>query len=818
MLSLSFRHCLSLLLFWLVVSGLPLASALPLSGESNPLPIKEWQKTLDDTEKELSNPEITDERLMALREEMLTLDAKLREVRDAANEKATVIRHDLDTLGPVPAEDAPPEAATVIARRKVLNEGIATAEGGAKEADLLLGRNGRVFETIKHLRQSRFTQRVLTQSASPLSETVWNKAQPEWQSFWTDLAMPVRTWLQKPEWSQVTRDRLWRLLMGVGLALLLAFPIRTRLARRMMRNLPAGPPTDLYRIRSAALTGLLHAWLPSMAAIAIYLSLVTGGGLAPEAVELAGDALLAAVLVFVVVSIARAALRPNRSTLRLAPLSDAGARRVYWVVVGLAWLFAFHFILSSALKSRDVSLEVIATELLVFSSLVSLVLSGLLSRQVWTRPGHLYLKPFRRGQRLVLGLLIMAIPVSAMTGYVGLSRLLAIHGVVTMALLALLALLMRISDEFAGQLLSAESRSGNYLRRQLALTSEGAEMLEFWIVVAMKTFIVTAGGLAMLFLWSLDRKDLMLWLGETFQGFKLGNITISPLEILLGLLLFTLLLTATRLIQRTLDRRIFPRTRLDMGARTSIRAAVGYAGFTLAALFGISTMGIDFSSLAMIAGALSVGIGFGLQNIVNNFVSGLILLIERPIKVGDWVVVGDLQGHVKQISVRATEIITFDRASVFIPNSSLISGTVMNRTHADRIGRIVLPIGIDHDADVNRTRELLLRIAGENPAVRDNPAPAVLMSGFGDSALKLELVAFVNDVEKVKGVTSELLFAIHAAFRQQGIQTPSPQRDLKLTLDDEQLRRMFLGGLKSASQADENTAESYEVSTHKAPS
>jgi len=787
------RHCL-IHLAWLLVFVSSVGVAATVSPPDwSTLSLKEWQKALEDTEKELSNPEMTDERLLALREDMLKLDGKLRQMRDAANEQATVIRHDLDTLGPVPAEGAPPEAATVVARRKLLNEEIAMAEGGAKEADLLLGRYGRIFETIKRLRQSRFTQRVLTRSLSPLGETVWSKAQPEWQAFWSDMVMPVKTGLQKPEWSQNTRDRLGRLVMGVGLALLLAFPIRTWLARRMVRNLPAGPPTDLYRIRSAAMTGLLHAWLPSMAALAIYLSLVTGDGLTPDAAELASDALLAVVLGVIVVSIARAALRPNRSLLRLAPLSDAGARRVYWVVVGLAWLFAVHFVLSSSLKSRDVSLEVIATELLVFSSLVALVLSGLLSHQVWTRPGELQLTAMRGGQRFLLGVLIIAIPVSAMTGYVGLSRLLAIHGVLSMALFALLVLLIGISDEFVAQLLSVESRTGIYLRRQLALTSEGAEMLGFWVVVAMKAFILTAGGLALLFLWSLDRKDLMLWLREIFQGFKLGNITISPAEILLGLLLFTVLLTATRLIQRALDRRIFPRTRLDMGARTSIRAAVGYAGFTLAALFGISTMGIDFSSLAMIAGALSVGIGFGLQNIVNNFVSGLILLIERPIKVGDWVVVGEHQGYVKKISVRATEVTTFDRASVFIPNSSLISGTVMNRTHADKIGRVVLPIGIDYDADVVKVRTLLLGIAEENQGIRDNPAPVVFMSGFGDSALNLELVAFVNDVEKLKGVTSELLFAIHAAFRQHGIQTPSPPRDLKLTLDDKQLQRLFRG-------------------------
>jgi small-conductance mechanosensitive channel len=155
--------------------------------------------------------------------------------------------------------------------------------------------------------------------------------------------------------------------------------------------------------------------------------------------------------------------------------------------------------------------------------------------------------------------------------------------------------------------------------------------------------------------------------------------------------------------------------------------------------------------------------------------------------------VGEHQGYVKKISVRATEVTTFDRASVFIPNSSLISGTVMNRTHADKIGRVVLPIGIDYDADVVKVRTLLLGIAEENQGIRDSPAPVVFMSGFGDSALNLELVAFVNDVEKLKGVTSELLFAIHAAFRQHGFQTPFPPRDLKLTLDDKQLQRLFRG-------------------------
>jgi potassium efflux system protein len=451
-------------------------------------------------------------------------------------------------------------------------------------------------------------------------------------------------------------------------------------------------------------------------------------------------------------------------------------------------------VLSTLLAQQDVSVEVLATQHLVFGLLVSLVLTGLLASRVWIASNQAAgLTATQRRLRFGLMFLIAAIPLSAILGYVALSRLLATHWVLTAGLLALLALLWRVGQELVTQMISADSTPGRYLRQQLTLTDEGAEMLGFWGIVTLKTAIGIAGAMALLLLWSLDRKDVLLWIEDTFYGFKLGGIHISPAGILLGLLLFTVLLTATRLVQRTLDRRIFPRTRLDSGLRHSIRSSVGYAGFALAAILGISTMGIDLSSLALIAGALSVGIGFGLQNIVNNFVSGLILLVERPIKAGDWVVVGEHQGYVRQISVRATEITTFDRASVFIPNSSLISGAVMNRTYADKIGRVVLPIGIAYDSDPVEAREVLLEIAGGNPDIRVNPAPAVLMRGFGDNALNLELIAFVHDVDKVRAVTSDLCFAIHAAFSQHGIRIPYPQRELRLTLDDEQLRRV-LGG------------------------
>jgi len=208
----------------------------------------------------------------------------------------------------------------------------------------------------------------------------------------------------------------------------------------------------------------------------------------------------------------------------------------------------------------------------------------------------------------------------------------------------------------------------------------------------------------------------------------------------------------------------------------------------VAAAFAISTLGFSFSNIAIIAGALSVGIGFGLQNIVNNFVSGVILLIERPIKVGDWVVVGQHQGYVTRISVRATEVETFERASVVIPNSELLSGSVVNWTHRDKYGRVDVRVKVAHGSDTEKVRDILLACADEHREILAWPAPLVLFREFGDSALIFDLQGYVVDVENRANVASDLNFAIDKAFRAAGVEMPFPQRDLTLRNVDELAR------------------------------
>jgi potassium-dependent mechanosensitive channel len=221
---------------------------------------------------------------------------------------------------------------------------------------------------------------------------------------------------------------------------------------------------------------------------------------------------------------------------------------------------------------------------------------------------------------------------------------------------------------------------------------------------------------------------------------------------------------------------VMARGRLDAGVRNSIRTGVGYAGVVVAALIGVSAAGIDLSNIALVAGALSLGIGFGLQNVVSNFVSGLILLVERPFKAGDWVVAGAVSGIVRKISVRATEIETFQRQTVILPNSELINAAVGNWTHRNKVGRVEIKVNIAYGSDVRRAHEIMTAIARGHPMVLKNPEPFVLFANFGPAALEFEIRVFLSDIMNGVIVQNDVRFAVVEQFAEAGIEIPSTPR------------------------------------------
>ncbi len=267
----------------------------------------------------------------------------------------------------------------------------------------------------------------------------------------------------------------------------------------------------------------------------------------------------------------------------------------------------------------------------------------------------------------------------------------------------------------------------------------------------------------------------------TRELFQLGGRPVSLLVLMQFILLIAVVIVVARLTRRFLRDRLLARTHLDLGLQDAIARIIGYAVLVIGTMIGLQTLGFELTSLTVVAGALGVGLGFGLRNIIENFVSGLIILGERPIQLGHRIEVGDTIGRVVRIGARSTAVLTNDNIRIIIPNSELITGRVVNWSHGDSQIRLRIPVGVSYRSDVQLVQKLLLEVASANESVLENPAPAVIFVEFGESALNFELRVWTRELLDRPGrLTSQLNFSIWEKFREHNIEIPYPQRDLYL--------------------------------------
>jgi small-conductance mechanosensitive channel len=274
-------------------------------------------------------------------------------------------------------------------------------------------------------------------------------------------------------------------------------------------------------------------------------------------------------------------------------------------------------------------------------------------------------------------------------------------------------------------------------------------------------------------------KDIIEFLSVSV--FSLGGLTITLWTIIYLFFLFALLYYLTTKIIRLVVYKLLAKSSIDIGVRIAVGSIIRYLILTIGLIIILQTVGINLSSLTILLGALGIGIGFGLQNITNNFVSGVIILFERPIKVGDRIEVTGVVGNVTRISMRATTILTNDNITIIVPNSEFISSSVINWSHTDRNVRFNIPVGVSYKEDPETVKKLLLSVASENTGVLKDPVPDVLFDEYGDSALMFNLRIWTNEyIDKPALLRSQLYYAIFKKFREEGIEIPFPQRDVHI--------------------------------------
>lgn len=735
----------------------------------------------DNLEKKIQEDGDDDASLVDIR---LQLEEMSRGALDSAlafRPRLSEINARLDQLGAPPAAGQPPEPDIVTSERQALASEKAEINAVIAAAQNLSIRISGLIAKIANMRSELFRNLLTKRYVLPdaLSPEVISDANDEFTGFYK----AVSSWLAfafKFKFQAV----LAATLMALSLAAVLFVGGRRLFGRVFEADPSIEDPSYLSRLSVAFWSTLLPtlavgAFLVSTVFFFNYYNLLRGD------IGVFLNALVAFIaVVFCVNRLANAALEPRLPNWRLIPVESGPARWLVRLTTAMAVVIGVNNFLSVVNDTMGSPLSLTIARSFVATIVVGiiLILMGLLkpfkaADGSW-RPWPAWL----RYTAVAIGLFTIA---TALLGYIGLAMFVSLQVVVTGTILvtAYIGFLSaRAISEEGG---FANTSIGRWLSSNSSYEESALDQLGLVVSVAINLMIVLVFLPLILLMWGFQPGDIQAWGYKLATGLTIGSVTISVTGILTGIVVFIIGYFLTRWFQGWLDGSVMARGKVDTGVRNSIRLAVGYAGVALAALVGVSAAGIDLSNLALVAGALSLGIGFGLQNVVSNFVSGLILLAERPFKVGDWIVAGEISGTVKKISVRATEIETFQRQSVILPNSNLINNAVGNWTHRNKLGRVDIKVGVAYGSDVKQAHAVLLEIARGHPLVLKNPEPFVLFTNFGAAALEFEIRVFLADVMNGNIVQNDIRFAVLDAFADQHIEIPSAPRAVVETKKDE---------------------------------
>ena len=740
---------------------------------------KDWSIVLQDATRYLQGEGKTP----ALTQGYLSL---VRQIRSRADDVKSGLQQELqqsekllEAIGPLPAKDSPPEAREIADKRERYNRQITAARARIAEADLAIVRAADLEESFSRERYERLFGEIYRRTPIPISPSVVAKGVPEIAVEFRRILLSPWDWLEKRSLgvSTVLLPGMLILILGAGLG----WGIRRSVLNLLGRAPGILEPSFVRRFGAAAVEGFGNSILTGAVLAAFYLWVTRPGALVSGLFGEALTSFLLSMLFFcLVVAFARSFISPNRPTWRLTGQSSENAQSAYRLIFLLAAVFSADMFFSYLEGEVVRSAETMAIYAAVFGTLEGCFFVKLGRAELWRAEAAQDGEIQQDGQawRLIrhTARVLAVIGIAALfVGYGALGKRLLTNLIWTGLLLWIVVLLRGLMRELVSWPTKSES-----VQDKLHIPSRVIERFGTWGRVVVDPVVFLCGILIIVPVWGVPPDDLIRWTLRALSGFQVGSIRISIIDIFMAIAVFFLAMAGARFLQRQLSERLLEQTNLPTGIRHSLNAGFGYAGVIVAALLSISVTGIDLSNLALVVSALSVGIGFGLQNVVNNFISGLILLVERPIKVGDWVRVGSDEGIVKRIQFRATELETWQRASVIIPNAEIISTSVTNLTHRDQYGRVEVRVGVAYGSDVSKVREILLDVAEKNEQVSRQPAPAVVFRDFGDSSLDFELRCFTSNVMSRLGVASDLRFEIERRLREEGIEIPFPQRVVHL--------------------------------------
>lgn len=740
-----------------------------------------WKTTLEEVERDL--------RALRLREDDLDrLRSRAAAVQTAVRALTAVIKPRLDQANARLAEIKPANATAAASQSPALKQEQATVaaevaglQGIAQQAELIAVRSQQDIDAVANRRRAILAGFVLRRSQSLLDPTLWTAvgaAVPNAVSRLVDLGS---------DWVGTLANGAGRSLPGlalllvvIGFAAFMLSPGRRWIALKTERSVMVTEPSTLRKLSAAVAIAAIHLVVPAGAFFVLYEAARALGALPDTVAGVARATFTGVGFAFFFYGLTSSMLAPRRPGWRLVKVGDQAAARLVPLAVALALVVAAGLVLDALNRAIDAPIELVVAS----RGVVALVSAGLLvaalrllapdeeeDAQPTTRSPWRLLVPLGWA---VAGLMLVA----PLAGFVSLGRFAEWQVLVVVSVLLGLVLLTRFADAVIIANFSLQAQIGKFMRHGVGLRASTIRQIGVVLSGLAQILLILVAAFVVLATWGIQSQDVLGTVGTAFFGFKIAGLTISISAILGAIVVFLVGLVVTRAVQHWVQRRLLPETSLDVGVQTSIQTGVGYAGVVLAAIIALSFAGIGLQNIAIVAGALSVGIGFGLQSIVNNFVSGLILMVERPFKIGDRIQVGSNMGIVRRISVRSTIVQTFDNASVIVPNADLISGQVTNWMHGDYSARLTIPVTVSQETDPDRMIRLLVELAEADQRVLKDPAPFSILTNFGGGTLEFTLFFTVGNINTDGGAQNDIRLALVKRLQAEKIEITNAQRDL----------------------------------------
>ena len=653
----------------------------------------------------------------------------------------------------------------------------ADLQGQLKQAQTVSTTASHTYDLVAQKRRDSFTSKVFEQTPSPVSPDFWSSlSDATGADFARFVGVAERAGaavVEAPE-----PKGLLSFVISLAVAFALVFPARKALERLVRTRTAAGVAHGFRLTAHAVWVAVVDTVLPALAANTLHLGAQWGGLLSEKADALAGAAVLAVSWSAAVVALGRATVASRDPDTRLMEVPEDAIGRVRFYLWMVAVITGGGFLLT---RLNDV----------VGASVAATIAANCLMSLAYAGVAGLVLVSFGRNRApvdeaadtketarssgwtlfsLVLTLAIILTVGAVLTGYTTLAVLIS-NQIFWFSMLGAVAyLLLRFVDDLCGVLFQPRGWAARTLVVLFNLRSPTIDQIGVLIAAGLQ-IVVLLGALGLAITpFGESGATLTSHFDRIGRAIHIGSAVLSPSAIFAGLATLAVGLVLARGVRGWVTRRYLPVTGWDAGVRNSVATGISYIGVGAAVLCALATMGLGFKQIALVASALSVGIGFGLQQVVQNFVSGVILLIERPVKVGDWVNIGGVEGDVRSIRVRATEVQTFDRTTLIVPNSDLITKTVQNKTLGDPRGRIELLVSIGDPAKGRQAAELIARIAKDNDVVLEEPPPAVYIDSLAAAgSINFKCFFYVPSPRDVYATRSALYYAILDAFQAEKI-------------------------------------------------